>query len=105
MPARLRKAIGAPIGREIHVVATAYSAAEPGASSGTAMGPRCERGVIAVDPDVIPLGSHVYVPGYGYAIAADTGGMINGRHIDLCFNSVAEVDAWGKRYVTVIVLD
>jgi 3D (Asp-Asp-Asp) domain-containing protein len=38
-------------------------------------------------------------------MAADTGGMINGRHVDLCFNSVAEVNSWGKRYLTVIVLD
>jgi resuscitation-promoting factor RpfB len=105
IPAKLSHGIASPSGRSIRVVTTAYSAEEPGATSGTAMGPRCERGVIAVDPDVIPLGSHVYVPGYGYAIAADTGGMINGRHIDLCFNSVAEVNAWGKRYVTVIVLD
>jgi uncharacterized protein YabE (DUF348 family)/3D (Asp-Asp-Asp) domain-containing protein len=105
IPAAWRHGDKAPSGRRIDVVATAYSAAEPGASSGTALGPRCERGIIAVDPNVIPLGSHVYVPGYGYAIAADTGGMISGRHIDLCFNSVAEVNAWGKRYVTVIVLD
>ncbi|HEY5540071.1 MAG TPA: 3D domain-containing protein [Coriobacteriia bacterium] len=105
IPAALRLGTKAPTGRRIKVVATAYSAAEPGASSGTAMGPRCERGVIAVDPDVIPLGSHIFVPGYGFAIAADTGGMINGRHVDLCFNSVGEVNAWGKRYLTIIVLD
>ena len=105
IPARLLRGDEVPDGHRLHVVATAYSAEEPGASSGTATGPRCERGVIAVDPSVIPLGSHVYVPGYGYAIAADTGGMINGDHIDLCFNTVGQVNAWGKRYVTVIVLD
>lgn len=105
IPARLLRDTESPEGHRIHVVATAYSAEEPGASSGTATGPRAERGVIAVDPDVIPLGSHLYVPGYGYAIAADTGGMINGDHIDLCFNTLGQVDAWGKRYVTVIVLD
>jgi uncharacterized protein YabE (DUF348 family)/3D (Asp-Asp-Asp) domain-containing protein len=105
VPVKLVRASTIPDGRRIQVVATAYSAEEPGATSGTTMGPRCERGIIAVDPDVIPLGSHVYVPGYGYAMAADTGGMINGRHVDLCFNSVAEVNAWGKRNITVIVLD
>jgi 3D (Asp-Asp-Asp) domain-containing protein len=89
----------------MRVVATAYSAQEPGSSSSTAVGSRCLKGVIAVDPSVIPLGSHVYVPGYGYAIAADTGGMINGRHIDLCFGSMGEIAAWGKRVVTIIILD
>jgi uncharacterized protein YabE (DUF348 family) len=105
VPAKLVRASKEPDGRRVQVVATAYSAEEPGASDGTVLGPHCERGIIAVDPDVIPLGSHVYVPGYGYAMAADTGGMINGRHVDLCFNSVAEVNSWGKRYLTVIVLD
>jgi len=45
------------------------------------------------------------VPGYGYAIAGDTGGMINGRHVDLCFNSLSQVHSWGKRHVTIVVLD
>ncbi|MDR3686284.1 MAG: 3D domain-containing protein [Coriobacteriia bacterium] len=103
--AQLIRASTLPQGRHINVIATAYSAEEPGASSGTATGPRCERGIVAVDPNVIPLGSHLYVPGYGYAIAGDTGGMINGRHIDLCFNSLFEVNSWGKRHVTIVVLD
>jgi 3D (Asp-Asp-Asp) domain-containing protein len=61
--------------------------------------------VIAVDPRVIPLGTHVYVPGYGYAVAADTGGAIKGRRIDLCFETVGQCDRWGRRDVTIIVLD
>jgi uncharacterized protein YabE (DUF348 family)/3D (Asp-Asp-Asp) domain-containing protein len=105
IPARLVRACTLPEGRRINVIATAYSAEEPGASSGTATGPRCERGIVAVDPNVIPLGSHLYVPGYGYAIAGDTGGMINGRHVDLCFNSLSQVYSWGKRHVTIVVLD
>jgi len=105
VPAKLMRASTIPRGQRINVIATAYSAEEPGASSGTATGPRCERGIVAVDPNVIPLGSHLYVPGYGYAIAGDTGGMINGRHIDLCFNSLFEVNSWGKRHVTIVVLD
>ena len=59
---------------------------------------------IAVDPSVIPLGSKVYVSGYGTAIAADTGGAINGNIIDLYFNSEADCIAWGRRNVTVEIL-
>ena len=92
-------------GRRMHVLATAYSADEPGATSATASGRHAERGVVAVDPDVIPLGTHLYIPGYGYAVAGDTGGMIHGIHIDLCFGSVAEVNAWGKRSITITILD
>lgn len=55
---------------------------------------------IAVDPNVIPLGSKVFIPGYGYAIAADTGGVIKGNIIDLYLNSLEECKAWGRRNVT-----
>ena len=59
---------------------------------------------IAVDPNVIPLGSKVYVSGYGIAIAADTGGAIKGNIIDVYFNSEADCIAWGRRTVTVEIL-
>lgn len=59
---------------------------------------------IAVDPSVIPLGSKVYIDGYGYAIAADTGGAINGNKIDLYFNSPGETTAWGVRTVEVTIV-
>ena len=59
---------------------------------------------IAVDPNVIPLGSKVYVSGYGTAIAADTGGAIKGNIIDVYFNSEADCIAWGRRTVTVEIL-
>lgn len=59
---------------------------------------------IAVDPNVIPLGSKVYVSGYGTAIAADTGGAIKGNIIDVYFNSEADCIAWGRRNVTVEIL-
>jgi 3D (Asp-Asp-Asp) domain-containing protein len=52
---------------------------------------------------VIPLGTRLYVPGYGYAIAADTGGGVRGNHIDLCFDTLAEARAWGRRSVTAII--
>lgn len=92
-------------GERLRVVATGYSPEQPGLDSTTATGARARRGVVAVDPDVIPLGSRLYIPGYGYAVAADTGGAIDGRRIDLCFDSVTEALRWGRRTVTVIVLD
>ncbi len=92
-------------GRRMRVEATGYSALEPGLDHWTATGARATRGVIAVDPRVIPLGTRVYVPGYGYAVAADTGGAIKGNRIDLCFDTVAECNDWGRRTVTIIILD
>ncbi|MBD5644626.1 hypothetical protein HYH96_12105 [Clostridium botulinum] len=59
---------------------------------------------IAVDPRVIPLGARVYVEGYGYAIAHDTGGDIKGNRIDLFMNSEAECNSWGRRSVKVYIL-
>lgn len=91
-------------GRSMRVLATGYSPQQPDLSSTTATGARARRGVIAVDPSVIPLGTRVYVPGYGYAVAADTGGAIRGAHIDLCFDTVGEARAWGRRTVTIVIL-
>ena len=59
---------------------------------------------IAVDPSVIPLGSKVYIPGYGYAIASDTGGVIKGNIIDLYMNSHDECISWGRRQVTLHIV-
>lgn len=55
---------------------------------------------IAVDPSVIPLGSKVFIPGYGYAVAADTGGAVKGNIIDLYLNSHDECISWGRQSVT-----
>lgn len=60
---------------------------------------------IAVDPNLIPLGSKVYVSGYGLAIAADTGGAIKGNIIDVYLNSYEECMSWGRRQVTVQILE
>jgi uncharacterized protein YabE (DUF348 family) len=59
---------------------------------------------VAVDPRVIPLGTKLYIEGYGYAIAEDTGGAIKGNSIDLFFNSSSEVNNWGVRWVNVYVV-
>lgn len=82
----------------ITVVATGYDLA-----GSTATGIPVGYGVAAVDPSVIPLGSHMDVPGYGEAVAADTGGSIVGDRIDLWFPSAALADAWGIRTVTIEV--
>ena len=65
-----------------------------------------DRKVIAVDPAVIPLGSRVYVDGYGYAVAGDVGGAINGREIDVFIPRLADALAWGRREnVTVTIFN
>ncbi len=92
-------------GRRVLVETTAYSPQQPDLDFTTATGARAQYGVIAVDPRFIPLGTRVYVPGYGYAVAADTGGAIKGARIDLCFDTVAECIRWGRRSVTIIILD
>lgn len=85
--------------------ATGYSAKEPGLSDYTATGMLARNGVVAVDPRVIPLYTRVYVEGYGFAIAGDTGGAIKGNKIDLCYDTVEEANAWGRRNVTVYILE
>jgi 3D (Asp-Asp-Asp) domain-containing protein len=70
----------------------------------TAIGLLAQRGVVAVDPSVIPLGSKVYVEGYGYAIAGDTGGAIQGMRIDLCFNTYDEAIHFGRQTVKVYII-
>jgi len=84
--------------------ATAYLPSDGGGAGITATGIPATYGVAAVDPAVIPLGSRLYIPGYGEAIAADTGGAIYGYRIDLCMESYSEAMNFGRRDVTVYVL-
>jgi 3D (Asp-Asp-Asp) domain-containing protein len=88
----------------ISMVATAYTANCYGCSGTTAMGQHAGHGIVAVDPRVIPLGSHLYIPGYGQAVAGDTGGAIHGNRVDLGFNSDADAMQFGRRSITVYVL-
>jgi 3D (Asp-Asp-Asp) domain-containing protein len=67
----------------------------------TATGRRAQYGVVAVDPRVIPLHTLLFVEGYGFAVAADTGGAIKGNIIDVCLPTNAECRQWGRRQVTV----
>jgi len=69
----------------------------------TASGLPAARGVVAVDPRLIPLRTRLFVPGYGRAMAADVGVAIKGRIIDLWFPSRAEARAWGRRSVVITV--
>ncbi len=83
-------------GHTLTVTITGY--ALPGR---TATGIPVGWGVAAVDPRVIPLGSHIWVPGYGEAVAADVGGGIVGPRVDLWFPTVGQARVWGLRTVTV----
>jgi len=104
-PTRSRTIATAPKGgRQLVVKTTAYAPGADGVDFRTATGARAGFGIIAVDPRVIPLGTKVYVPGYGYAVAADTGGAIKGNRIDVCFDSGAEAIRWGRRTVTITIL-
>lgn len=91
--------------RVLRVEATAYSHAEPGMSNYTALGTLCRRGVIATDPGIIPLGTRVFIPGYGYAVAEDTGGAIVGHRIDVAFDTVDECYEFGRQYIEIYILD
>ena len=90
--------------RKLRVFATSYDPFCPGCSGWTASGLKAGYGVIAVDPNVIPLGTKVYVPGYGAAIAGDTGGSIKGAVVDLGFNNV-KTDWWSARYTDLYILE
>ncbi|CAH0311932.1 ubiquitin-like domain-containing protein [Peribacillus sp. NPDC101481] len=96
-------------GKEIYVSSTAYTASCKGCSGVTSTGVDLKSNpgakIIAVDPSVIPLGSKVYVDGYGYAVAADKGGAIKGNRIDVFFSSKNDAYRWGVKRVKVRVLD
>ncbi|WP_040208685.1 LysM peptidoglycan-binding and 3D domain-containing protein [Neobacillus jeddahensis] len=95
--------------KEITVKATAYTASCEGCSGTTATGvdlnANPDAKVIAVDPKVIPLGSKVYVEGYGVATAADTGGAIKGNRIDVFIPTKQDALNWGNKHITVKILD
>jgi 3D (Asp-Asp-Asp) domain-containing protein len=84
--------------RQLTVSATCYDL--PGR---TATGMPVGRGVVAVDPSVIPLGSRLYIPGYGNGVAADIGGGVQGDVIDLWFRTYSECAGWGRRTVTITI--
>ena len=82
----------------VKVDAVAYSL--PGS---TALGVPVRKGVVAVDPKLIPLGTKLHVPGYGPGLAADVGYAIKGKIIDLWFPTLEKAQAWGRRTVTITI--
>lgn len=105
------KSVSAPTttGKTFTMRATAYTAYCEGCSGITANGTDIRSNpnlkVIAVDPRVIPLGTRVWVEGYGEAIAADTGGAIKGNKIDVFIPTEGQARQWGVKNVTVKILD
>ena len=97
------------VSKTLRVYATWYDPASSGRASSdeaygrTATGAIVTYGIVAVDPNVIPLGTKMFVPGYGYAIAADTGGAVKGYIIDLGFPDGVEVD-WHSKWVDIYIL-
>ncbi|RIW38402.1 LysM peptidoglycan-binding domain-containing protein [Bacillus salacetis] len=93
----------------VTVKATAYTANCEGCSgvtkTGVDLNANPDAKVIAVDPSVIPLGTEVYVEGYGYATAQDTGGAIKGKKIDVFIPDRQDAVDWGVRSVKVTILD
>ncbi len=71
----------------------------------TATGMQPAVGLVAVDPAVIPLGTRLYIEGYGYAQAADTGGAIKGNKLDLFMEDRSQCIKWGRRMTKVYILD
>lgn len=83
-----------------YMVATAYTYT----GNNTATGVPPEVGLVAVDPRVIPLGSKIYIEGYGFATAADTGGSIKGDRLDVFLEQYQQCVQWGRRTVKVYIL-
>lgn len=88
--------------RTMTVYATWYTAASAGGSGRTATGTAVYKGIVAVDPTVIPLGTRMYIPGYGPGLAADTGGGIKGYKIDLGYGA-NDVYDWRTRWVDICI--
>ncbi|MBF4502301.1 DUF348 domain-containing protein [Savagea sp. SN6] len=96
-------------GKEFYVEATAYTPYCTGCSGISAAGINLRANpnlrLIAVDPRVIPMGSKVWVEGYGYAVAGDTGGAIKGNRIDVLMQTKSQAYSWGRKKVKIKVMN
>lgn len=94
--------------KELTVTATAYTVSCKGCRGITATGINLKKNpqakVISVDPKVIPLGSKVYVEGYGYAIAADKGSSVKGNKIDVFYPTLKQCYQWGRKKVKIRIV-
>ncbi len=88
--------------KKLTMHASAYTAS-PNAK--TASGRTVQEGVVAVDTSVIPFGTKMYIEGYGYAVAGDTGGAIKGNTVDLFYDTVSECYSFGRKNVSVYILN
>ncbi len=89
----------------LKMLATGYYVGDPMVPGDeTRLGYKLQRGLVAVDPKVIPLGSRLYIPGYGYAFASDTGSAIKGMRIDLAVKDAREERRYNHRRVTIYIL-
>ncbi|HWQ76637.1 MAG TPA: 3D domain-containing protein [Syntrophomonas sp.] len=104
-----RSGSSVPRGKTLTMTATAYDPCYecnyPYYGQPSYIGLPLGRGIIAVDPNVIPMGTRLYVEGYGEGIAADQGNAIKGNRIDLCFPTHQEASAYGIKTVKVTILD
>ena len=89
---------------KLRMWATSYDGQCSGCRGLTFSGTPVRRGVAAVDPNLIPLGTNLYVPGYGFARAEDIGGAIKGKKIDLGFGDLSQAN-WSARWVDVYLLE
>ena len=98
---------GFRVARIIRGVRTTAYAPGDGHTPGTrtATGAKARYGVVAVDPGIIRLGTKLYIPGYGFGRALDTGGRIKGKRADLCYNSVKRAKEHGIKIKDIYVLE
>lgn len=82
----------------LRVLVTAYCL-----TGTTFSGTPVHHGTVAVDPRIIPLGSHIFIPGYGRGRARDTGSAVKGYHIDVWMSSCSRAIQWGTRTLRVRV--
>lgn len=88
----------------LRMQASAYTPHDSGGTGHTASGNIAGKGHAAVDPSVIPLGSLIYIEGYGYAVADDIGGSVSGDVIDVCVDTLDQAYGWGRRRVNVYII-
>lgn len=94
--------------KKMKMIATAYYPGDPLAWKDgkiTFLGHKMQRGIVAVDPRIIPLKTRLFIPGYGYGYAGDTGGFMKGNRVDLGVNNVKEEKAWMFKNVVVYILE